>query len=137
MRYRQKPTCRISCFLSVVCVRCGRVAQLVEQCPFKAWVAGSSPAALTTISLCSCGIPAISRFCCKVLDFLHAFLDRRFPPRGSFKMLWSTDKGDALVPQGRKVLYSLADAVLVINLNGLEQRPGICVDDKHRHIARS
>lgn len=27
---------------------CGRVAQLVEQCPFKAWVAGSSPAALTT-----------------------------------------------------------------------------------------
>jgi hypothetical protein len=26
----------------------GRVAQLVEQCPFKAWVAGSSPAALTT-----------------------------------------------------------------------------------------
>src|SRR6202011_3255739 len=29
---------------------CGRVAQLVEQCPFKAWVAGSSPAALTKIS---------------------------------------------------------------------------------------
>ena len=28
----------------------GRVAQLVEQCPFKAWVAGSSPAALTMIS---------------------------------------------------------------------------------------
>ena len=28
----------------------GRVAQLVEQCPFKAWVAGSSPAALTRIS---------------------------------------------------------------------------------------
>src|SRR5206468_4444489 len=27
--------------------RVGRVAQLVEQCPFKAWVAGSSPAALT------------------------------------------------------------------------------------------
>jgi hypothetical protein len=26
----------------------GRVAQLVEQCPFKAWVAGSSPAALTS-----------------------------------------------------------------------------------------
>ena len=35
------------------CVRLeksGRVAQLVEQCPFKAWVAGSSPAALTMIS---------------------------------------------------------------------------------------
>ena len=32
---------------------CGRVAQLVEQCPFKAWVAGSSPAALTIISLYS------------------------------------------------------------------------------------
>jgi hypothetical protein len=28
----------------------GRVAQLVEQCPFKAWVAGSNPAALTMIS---------------------------------------------------------------------------------------
>jgi hypothetical protein len=25
----------------------GRVAQLVEQCPFKAWVEGSSPSALT------------------------------------------------------------------------------------------
>src|SRR5512146_3296819 len=29
----------------------GRVAQLVEQCPFKAWVAGSSPAALTKLTL--------------------------------------------------------------------------------------
>ena len=29
-------------------VKSGRVAQLVEQCPFKAWVAGSNPAALTT-----------------------------------------------------------------------------------------
>ena len=32
------------------CVRfnsSGRVAQLVEQCPFKAWVEGSSPSALT------------------------------------------------------------------------------------------
>src|SRR6516162_2505789 len=28
-------------------VKDGRVAQLVEQCPFKAWVAGSNPAALT------------------------------------------------------------------------------------------
>jgi hypothetical protein len=28
--------------------RCGRVAQLAEQCPFKAWVDGSSPSALTT-----------------------------------------------------------------------------------------
>jgi hypothetical protein len=26
----------------------GRVAQLVEQCPFKAWVDGSSPSALTS-----------------------------------------------------------------------------------------
>src|SRR5919109_1423482 len=26
---------------------CGPVAQLVEQCPFKAWVAGSNPAGLT------------------------------------------------------------------------------------------
>ena len=29
---------------------CGRVAQVVEQCPFKAWVAGSNPAALTKTS---------------------------------------------------------------------------------------
>ncbi len=28
---------------------CGRVAQVVEQCPFKAWVAGSNPAALTNL----------------------------------------------------------------------------------------
>ncbi len=33
--------------------RCGRVAQLVEQRPFKAWVAGSNPAALTMHS-CRC-----------------------------------------------------------------------------------
>jgi ABC-type enterochelin transport system permease subunit len=35
----------------------GRVAQLVEQRPFKAWVAGSIPAALTIIFLCGviCG----------------------------------------------------------------------------------
>ncbi len=31
--------------------QCGRVAQLVEQCPFKAWVLGSSPSALTTYLL--------------------------------------------------------------------------------------
>ena len=30
----------------------GRVAQLVEQCPFKAWVAGSNPAALTILPTC-------------------------------------------------------------------------------------
>jgi hypothetical protein len=28
----------------------GRVAQLAEQCPFKAWVDGSSPSALTRFS---------------------------------------------------------------------------------------
>jgi hypothetical protein len=33
----------------VLIAKVGRVAQLVEQCPFKAWVAGSSPAALTRI----------------------------------------------------------------------------------------
>jgi hypothetical protein len=32
-------------------IEVGRVAQLVEQCPFKAWVAGSSPAALTNFLL--------------------------------------------------------------------------------------
>ena len=31
-------------------VKDGRVAQLVEQCPFKAWVLGSSPSALTIFS---------------------------------------------------------------------------------------
>src|SRR3954469_6882240 len=30
--------------------RCGRVAQLVEQRPFKAWVDGSNPSALTNFS---------------------------------------------------------------------------------------
>jgi hypothetical protein len=32
----------------VLNLKCGCVAQLVEQCPFKAWVLGSSPSALTT-----------------------------------------------------------------------------------------
>jgi hypothetical protein len=31
----------------------GRVAQVVEQRPFKAWVAGSNPAALTNIKMVS------------------------------------------------------------------------------------
>ena len=31
-----------------VIVKGGRVAQLAEQCPFKAWVDGSSPSALTS-----------------------------------------------------------------------------------------
>ena len=34
----------------------GRVAQLAEQCPFKAWVDGSSPSALTTNPVDSSGI---------------------------------------------------------------------------------
>jgi hypothetical protein len=38
------------CFSCVRLKYRGRVAQLVEQCPFKAWVAGSNPAALTTPS---------------------------------------------------------------------------------------
>jgi hypothetical protein len=37
--------------LRMVNWNCGRVAQLVEQRPFKAWVAGSNPAALTTTYL--------------------------------------------------------------------------------------
>jgi hypothetical protein len=49
----------------------GRVAQLVEQCPFKAWVAGSSPAALTSFQFLtgdgnrfrSTAIPQRSRKC--------------------------------------------------------------------------
>jgi hypothetical protein len=32
---------------SVIFDEDGRVAQLVEQCPFKAWVEGSNPSALT------------------------------------------------------------------------------------------
>ena len=44
---------------AILCVKLdlrGRVAQLVEQCPFKAWVAGSSPAALTTQPFNSTGV---------------------------------------------------------------------------------
>jgi len=37
-------------FRKCLIAKVGRVAQLVEQCPFKAWVAGSNPAALTKIS---------------------------------------------------------------------------------------
>jgi hypothetical protein len=40
--------CELSIFFCDTLKDCGRVAQLVEQCPFKAWVAGSNPAALTT-----------------------------------------------------------------------------------------
>jgi hypothetical protein len=36
-------------------IDCGRVAQLAEQCPFKAWVDGSSPSALTTLQDVSSG----------------------------------------------------------------------------------
>ncbi len=38
----------VSALLASRCSMVGRVAQLVEQRPFKAWVAGSIPAALTT-----------------------------------------------------------------------------------------
>jgi hypothetical protein len=38
----------------------GRVAQVVEQCPFKAWVAGSNPAALTKKSYRSLAVLGIS-----------------------------------------------------------------------------
>ena len=44
-RYRRR--CGRKCLI----LQGGRVAQLVEQCPFKAWVAGSNPAALTKIFL--------------------------------------------------------------------------------------
>jgi hypothetical protein len=44
----------------------GRVAQLVEQCPFKAWVEGSNPSALTRISK-------------YLVDFGRAFQDPRAP----------------------------------------------------------
>jgi len=36
---------------------CGRVAQLVEQRPFKAWVDGSNPSALTNFNTLSCRLP--------------------------------------------------------------------------------
>lgn len=38
----------------------GRVAQLAEQCPFKAWVDGSSPSALTKYPFDSLGTPLTS-----------------------------------------------------------------------------
>jgi hypothetical protein len=37
---------------------CGRVAQLAEQCPFKAWVDGSSPSALTRYPFDFIAVPA-------------------------------------------------------------------------------
>ena len=43
------PESQISASECVTFERDGRVAQLVEQCPFKAWVAGSNPAALTIL----------------------------------------------------------------------------------------
>jgi hypothetical protein len=44
----QTRPCTIRAFIIVLDLKHrGRVAQLVEQCPFKAWVAGSNPAALT------------------------------------------------------------------------------------------
>src|SRR5258708_30110606 len=58
----------------------GRVAQVVEQRPFKAWVAGSNPAALTTHGpgspLSSRGLPVLvgNKFAC----FRHARVTR-FP----------------------------------------------------------
>src|SRR4029077_359434 len=46
-------------------VEYGRVAQLVEQCPFKAWVAGSNPAALTILA--PVGLRRVSlNFCMQV-----------------------------------------------------------------------
>src|SRR5713101_6430462 len=45
-------------------IESGRVAQLVEQCPFKAWVAGSSPAALTMISILYRHTPRKLAFSC-------------------------------------------------------------------------
>jgi hypothetical protein len=57
----------------------GRVAQLVEQCPFKAWVAGSSPAALT-----------------KAFGILHS-LQTQKPPVGGL-WCWVPSLQQLLVP---------------------------------------
>jgi hypothetical protein len=46
-------------FRKCLIVKGGRVAQLVEQCPFKAWVAGSSPAALTR---CFNNLPSLAQW---------------------------------------------------------------------------
>ena len=43
--------------------RVGRVAQLAEQCPFKAWVAGSNPAALTKVCFEGFVLNTIPLFC--------------------------------------------------------------------------
>src|SRR5207248_7782724 len=50
IRVAESAPCHATLVSCLSCGRSGRVAQLVEQCPFKAWVAGSSPAALTMIS---------------------------------------------------------------------------------------
>jgi hypothetical protein len=65
-------------------VRSGRVAQLAEQCPFKAWVDGSSPSALTK-SFNDFGragnrrFPVLHKFPHKLdtVDFLPCGCDRR------------------------------------------------------------
>ena len=44
---RQNRWLYIKLFVIFDLVQGGRVAQLVEQCPFKAWVEGSNPSALT------------------------------------------------------------------------------------------
>src|ERR1035441_6853479 len=54
---------------------CGRVAQLVEQRPFKAWVAGSIPAALTNTKPAQTGPPREG-------FILSAKCIRRFGPCG-------------------------------------------------------
>src|ERR1700688_2856238 len=69
---------------------CGRVAQLVEQCPFKAWVAGSSPAALTRISRYLVDFGRV--------DFGH----RRTPRPERFLRSWGVASGFQLLRQVRR-----------------------------------
>src|ERR1019366_8577695 len=52
--------------------RVGRVAQVVEQRPFKAWVAGSNPAALTNLR------PESTGPLCEGLTILSASSPRRY-----------------------------------------------------------
>ncbi len=69
----------------------GRVAQVVEQCPFKAWVAGSNPAALTKVFEVAPLLPAL-RLAFRVWDFAMR-LKTAGKQRGLFLWARNTSSG--------------------------------------------
>ena len=65
-------------------INCGRVAQLVEQCPFKAWVVGSSPTALTTYLVDCSGIESSSSSASFSFQFVLCPPTRKMASRTAF-----------------------------------------------------